>query len=421
MRDLFYTKPDSLPTPEIASEPVPHGWRRVSLGDLIHRITGGISLIAEDRPARAGEKGILKLSAISDGRLLPSENKVIQSHRTRVLGPHLRQGTLLISRSNTSELVGACAYVDTDYPDLHLPDLIWEVTLADENVSLAQWLNYALGSQSTRSALQACATGTSGSMKKLSMSALRRLQILLPPLQEQEKIVSALQTWDRAIDGIHRLVKAKNCLKKGLMQQLLTGKRRWAEFEGQLWREYHLGELFTEREEIGRTDLPLLSITADRGVVPRETVGRKDTSAVDKRNYKRIIPGDIGYNTMRMWQGVSAVSRIEGIVSPAYTVCIPSRAVDPEFMGYLFKLPTLIHLFCRYSQGLVDDTLSLKFHHFAEIKVTIPPIGEQRRIAEVLSGIDRELEQLRKLRHYMQEQKHGLLQKLLTGQIRVKV
>ena len=124
---------------------------------------------------------------------------------------------------------------------------------------------------------------------------------------------------------------------------------------------------------------------------------------------------------MRMWQGVSGVSSLEGIVSPAYTICIPKKEIDAQFAGYLFKFPPIIHLFHRFSQGLVNDTLNLKFHNFAQIVVKIPPIEEQRKIAEVLRCCDTEIEQLKRLQSAYITQKKGLIQKLLTGKVRVPI
>ncbi|MFO4987002.1 hypothetical protein RCK87_24985, partial [Salmonella enterica subsp. enterica serovar 1,4,[5],12:i:-] len=92
---------------------------------------------------------------------------------------------------------------------------------------------------------------------------------------------------------------------------------------------------------------------------------RRDTSAEDKSNYKVIRKGDIGYNTMRMWQGVFGLSAHDGIVSPAYTVVTPDRSrILGEFASHLFRHPRVVHTFRRYSQGLVDDTLLLKYPHF---------------------------------------------------------
>lgn len=205
------------------------------------------------------------------------------------------------------------------------------------------------------------------------------------------------------------------------MQQLLTGRKRFKEFKGERWQTFKLGELFSERVEIGRGDLPLVSITGQNGVVPRDSLAKRDTSSEDKSKYLRIAPGDIGYNTMRMWQGVAGLSKLEGIVSPAYTICIPSKRIDGQFAAYLFKHTPLVHLFLRHSQGLVDDTLALKFPNFARIHVTIPDVPEQRRIAAVLSACDREIELLQKQLAAIKEQKRGLMQKLLTGEVRVKV
>jgi type I restriction enzyme S subunit len=187
------------------------------------------------------------------------------------------------------------------------------------------------------------------------------------------------------------------------------------------WRTYKLGELFTERTETNRVDLPMLSITGQNGVIPRNTEDNFNAPSEDRSKYLRITPGDIGYNTMRMWQGVSGLSKLEGIVSPAYTVCIPGSKIDGLFASYLFKYPPVIHLFRRYSQGMVDDTLALKFSNFSQIHVTIPDIPEQRKIAAILNTGDREIELLGRQLEALKDLKRGLMQKLLNGNIRVKV
>jgi type I restriction enzyme S subunit len=258
-------------------------------------------------------------------------------------------------------------------------------------------------------------------VKGINIAEVRKLTIALPPLPEQKKIAEILGTWDRAIEKTEKLIQAKQKLKKALMQQLLTGKTRFKEFDGQDWKEYRLGDLFDERTEQSCNELPLLSITSDRGVIPRDEVARKDTSNVDKSKYLRICPGDIGYNTMRMWQGVSAVSDLEGIVSPAYTICIPRQFIDAGFAAYLFKFPPMIHLFWRFSQGLVADTLNLKFYNFAQIHVRMPGLGEQMVISTVLSRCEQEIRGLFENMETLRQQKKGLMQKLLTGKVRVKI
>ncbi len=260
--------------------------------------------------------------------------------------------------------------------------------------------------------------GQGHSVVHIYSSGLKTLHVPFPPLPEQEKIAEILSKWDEAIEQTRKFIDSKKCRKKALMQQLLTGKNRLPGFN-ESWKECRLGELFDERREANNEQLQLLAITGSRGVIPASEVERKDSSSADKSKYKRIAHGDIGYNTMRMWQGVSAVSGLEGIVSPAYTVCIPKETVDVRFMGYFFKFSPVVNLFRRFSQGLVNDTLNLKFHNFAQIKIKIPCLDEQRSIAKILQATDDEIAQLETKLKAIERQKRGLMQKLLTGEVRV--
>jgi type I restriction enzyme S subunit len=164
----------------------------------------------------------------------------------------------------------------------------------------------------------------------------------------------------------------------------------------------------------------LLSV-GELGVYPQTESNKKDSSNEDKSKYKRICPGDIGYNTMRMWQGRSALSALEGIVSPAYTIVTPKENASAVFFAYLFKTETLVHLFFRKSQGLVSDTLNCNFKDFKIVKVETPPsIGEQHAIAKFLDQANNEMKGYEQKLATLQLQKKVLMQKLLTGEIRVK-
>jgi len=154
------------------------------------------------------------------------------------------------------------------------------------------------------------------------------------------------------------------------------------------WTLSPLRTLLRRRKERATGKETLLSVTQSRGVILQEEVGRRDSSNDDKSSYWRVEPGDIVYNTMRMWQGVSGRSTTRGIVSPAYTVCEPIEDIDTRFLAYLFKSPYSISKFYRLSQGLVSDTWNLRYPAFASIKFAIPPLAEQRRIAEILDSFD---------------------------------
>ncbi len=249
---------------------------------------------------------------------------------------------------------------------------------------------------------------------RIDTDLLKNFQIKFPPLQSQKAIADLLATWDEAIEKTERLIQAKEKKFKHLLNTLIC-----LPTDNGKWKETRLKNLFEERRETNREDLPLLSITNNEGVIYREDTNRKDTSNDDKSKYLRICPGDIGYNTMRMWQGVSALSSLEGVVSPAYTICIPGEKVDPKFIAFLFKVPFMIHRFYRYSQGLTSDTWNLKFHHFGEVKMPLPPLAEQQKIAELLEASQKEMSFLKLLAEKYKSQKRGLMQKLLTGQWRI--
>jgi type I restriction enzyme, S subunit len=180
------------------------------------------------------------------------------------------------------------------------------------------------------------------------------------------------------------------------------------------WNYVEIGKVFKESNENNRPDLPLYSVTRTKGIIPQEENNKRDTSSSDKSKYKVIHPGDIVYNTMRMWQGVVALSNVEGIVSPAYTVCTPTEDVYGKYAEYLFKTHPMIKLFHRFSQGLVDDTLSLKYENFKKIFMPLPSFSEQRKIAAILSSVDEAIEKTEAIIEQTEKVKKGLMQQLLT-------
>ena len=158
------------------------------------------------------------------------------------------------------------------------------------------------------------------------------------------------------------------------------------------WRRVTLGEILRLRSERTHSVDTLLSVTADRGVIRQSESGRRDSSSADKSLYWDVHPGDVVYNTMRMWQGVSGVAGETGIVSPAYTVCEPVGGVSSDFLRWLLKEPGLVGKFFNRSQGLVSDTWNLKYSEFKKIEVNLPTLAEQHRIVEVLDEVDAQMQ-----------------------------
>lgn len=180
------------------------------------------------------------------------------------------------------------------------------------------------------------------------------------------------------------------------------------------WEERRLVDSFEERIEKDRGDLPLLSL-GEEGLTLQSETQRKDNSNSDKSKYLRVATGDVAYNTMRMWQGRCVYCNIEGIVSPAYTVCKPKDGIDPLFHYYLFKTAQMINIFHQNSQGLVNDTLNLKYEAFSKIKYLLPTLAEQQKIADCLSSLDEEIAAEAQKADALKDHKKGLMQQLFPA------
>ncbi|MEZ9782138.1 restriction endonuclease subunit S [Vibrio cyclitrophicus] len=401
---------------------VPNGWERTSFG-MLAEFRNGLNFTKSDQ----GEAiKIVGVADFKDHSSLSSLDNlgVISVSNTVKDNDLIKSGDVLYVRSNgNKDLIGRCLF----FPEVTEKLSFSGFTIRGRITSKIILPNYlALLSRSEIVKQQFLKNGGGTNISNLSQQILNDIVVPLPAIEEQRKIAKILSTWDKAITTTEKLIETSKQQKKALIQQLLTGKKRLVNpetgkaFQGE-WEEFRLGCLFTERVETKRGDLPLLSITSNDGVVYQKDTGRKNTSNDDKSKYRRICVNDIGYNTMRMWQGRSSISDKEGIVSPAYTILVPQNNVIPVYGAYLFKLPQLVHVFERNSQGLVSDTWNLKYPHFAKIKWIFPCCEEQQKIASVLTTADKEIKVLdQKLTHFKQEKK-ALMQQLLTGKRRVKV
>lgn len=358
----------------------------------------------------------LRVANVQAGALDLAEVKTIEVDRSDVARYSLRAGDVLMTEGGDFDKLGrGTIWTGEIEPCLHQNHVF--AVRCDLKKILPEWLSWVSGSHYGRRYFMLCSK-QSTNLASINSTQLKAFPLPLPSLAQQQKIGAIVRAAETEATTVARIIDGKRTLKRGLMQQLLTGQKRFPEFRDRAWHEVHLGDVFNERNESNRPDLPLLSVTGDRGLIPRDQLDKRDTSNPDKAKYKRVAVGDIAYNTMRMWQGVSALASLEGIISPAYTVAIPTGKIDGRFAKHLFKFPPVVNLFHRHSQGLVDDTLNLKFDRFAKIKLTIPTdTAEQARIARVLDLFDSEIEQLEALRKLFEDRKRALLALLLSGSL----
>ena len=180
------------------------------------------------------------------------------------------------------------------------------------------------------------------------------------------------------------------------------------------YRKCRIGDIYAERSQRGAGDMELLSVTMNNGVMPRSEIEGKDNSSEDKSNYKVVCKGDIVYNSMRMWQGANGVSNYDGIVSPAYTVLMPTEEIDNQYFAALFKTSNLINEFRKNSQGLTSDTWNLKYPQIRAIKLYIPSLQEQHKISSFISTLEERIGKQRQLIDDLKKYKRGAVRYLLS-------
>jgi type I restriction enzyme, S subunit len=259
--------------------------------------------------------------------------------------------------------------------------------------------------------------------------------ILIPPFLEQQKIAQILSTWDNAIEKLEALIAAKQKRKKVLMQQLLTGKKRFAGFDGE-WKKVSLRKLGKCIRGVSYKPEQILSIETDDSIRLLRSTNIQNGSLNDKDLV--IIPSSLVNNLQVLKDGDLAVCMANGSKSlvgksapfksekSKYTVgafCAvfrPNQESNNEFIKFLFQSDAYAKELTILLSG--SSINNLKGSDVEGIKFYIPDDkDEQQKIASVLSTADTEIETHQKQLAALKQQKKGLMQQLLTGKKRVKV
>ena len=274
----------------------------------------------------------------------------------------------------------------------------------------------------------------------LTTDAVRNIKVNVPPLPEQKKIARILGTWDRAIDLTERLIEAKERQKKGLMQQLLTGKMRFREFvQSDKMQQSKVG-LIPEDWDI--LALKKICLKFSNGGTPSRkiaeywngkipwitgadfleqkiaTVRRFITQEAIKASSTNLMPKGSLLVVTRTGVGKLALAPFDVAISQDITGVYPeSEKVDSEYLfSYLDAFKGRLE---RLSQGTSINGITRDL--LAKQIIPLPSLVEQRKIAMVLSKCSREIELLSRKLDVLKDQKKGLMQQLLTGQVRVKI
>ena len=257
-------------------------------------------------------------------------------------------------------------------------------------------------------------SGIEGStIKRLYNDNFLKTEFYMPSVAEQEKVGEYFANLDHIITLHQRKCDETKKLKKYMLQKMFPqngSKVPEIRFKGftDEWEQRKLGEVLKERSERANGSEELLSVTIGNGVIKQADSDKRNTASDDKSNYKIVRKGDLPYNSMRMWQGAVGNSEYDGIVSPAYTVLVPTEEANSKFFMELFKKESTLQIFQRWSQGLTSDTWNLKYPALSTIQFYIPSVFEQTKIADYFIQLDHlitlhqhKCEELKKLKKFM--------------------
>lgn len=409
----------------------PEEWRIVCLDNIGH-FSKGSGITKNDLL----ENGI---PAIRYGEIYTYHNYVIKefhsfiSTKVASSSKKIHKGDILFAGSGeTREDIGKCVAYDKNEIAYAGGDIIILSGSKEDSHFLGYCLNHEIANH------QKYKFGQGYSIVHIYGDFLKKLIIPLPLLKEQQKIADVLGTWDKAIELVGKQIEAKENFKKGLMQQLLTGKMRLPGFIhsnkkqktrfGEIpeeWKYVSISKIADQVDDRNdnREKLPVLSCTKNMGLIDSlEYFGKQifsnNTSLykVVRRNYfvyatNHIEEGSIGYQDLYD----------KGLVSPMYTVYKTNDNVDNGFLYKLLKTELYRHIFKIKTNASVNRRGSLRWTGFSKIRIPLPSMDEQMAIATVLDTCEREIITFKKQLYLLKKQKQGLMQKLLTGEVRVKV
>ena len=270
------------------------------------------------------------------------------------------------------------------------------------------------------------------SHKTVSLKIIRNLDIPVPPLPEQQKIAKILSTWDKAISTTERLIENSTQQKKALMQQLLTGKKRLLDESGKRFEGEWESKLFKNilKLDRGSSPRPIVQYMTDsedgvnwikigdtkgEGLYINSTKEKITKEGATKS--RKVSKGEVVLSNS-MSYGKPYILNIDGYIHDGWFVIRNfEENIDVSFLIQILSSELIQKQYKRLAAGGVVSNISSELVY--AVKVSLPSIPEQQKIATVLTNADREIELLEQQLAGLQQEKKALMQVLLTGKKRV--
>jgi len=265
------------------------------------------------------------------------------------------------------------------------------------------FLFYVLKLPKIRNKIISSMTGTTG-RQRASKESVENLLILLPPLPEQQKIAEILSTVDRAIEKVDETIDQTQRVKKGLMQELLTRGIGHKELVKTKTAHPYIRVVDFKNMSVDKSNLLYLNSETYK-LIKNYTISSNDIyiSIAGSVGIAGIIPQEL--NGANLTENAAKLCNL--------------NKVKKEFLAYILNSPIGQNQIFSFVGKAQQPKLAL--FRIKKIKIPLPPLPEQQKIAEILSTVDERLELLRKRREKLEKVKKGLMNDLLTGKKRVKL
>ena len=379
---------------------IPEDWEVKRLGECTNLLTNGFVGVATPHYTEDSD-GITYIQGFNvteGGFNLTGVKKVTKSFHKKNSKSSLREGDLLTIQTGD---IGLTTIVTKELEGSNCHALI--ISRFKEMI-MPQFMLYYYNSTIGRNRFRIIETGTT--MKHINTGDLVKFSIPVPPLSEQQRIVSVLSLWDTAIDKQTALIEKLTLRKRGLMQQLLTGKKRLKGFEGDSFKMMSFDKIANtvnvKAFQVSKSDYQ------EKGKTPIVDQGQMFIAAYsDSEKIFKDVPfilfGD--HTRIIKWIDFPCVIGADGVQA------IKSKVeMDIKYLYYLLSNTELPNLgYSRHMSILKEKVFYVSTNH-----------DEQKAIAECLSRVDVEIEIQKRKLSILQEQKRGLMQVLLTGKRRVK-
>ena len=397
----------------------PKDWKIESLGMLCNKITDGTHKTPSYK-----ETGVKFISAknIINNRIDWEDVKYIsqEEHEELIKRCNPEDGDIVLSKSGT---LGAPALIDKKFEFSLFESLA--LIKYDRKLVNGNYLFQYLLSPNIQRVYHLETKGLS--VKHLHLEEIRKFKLLLPSLEEQERIANVLSHWDKAIELQEKFLQEKQKQKKGLIERLFSEKVRVKGYTG-TWNKIKLSDILEVRNEKSQiTDkLELFSLTIEDGVTPKtDRYNREFLVKEDNKKYKITKYNDIVYNPANLRFGAITLNKVDKdvLLSPIYeTLYIKDYTkYDIDFIGAILTTDSQIKRFSTMAEGTLIERMAVKVKDFINFKIKVPnSIEEQKEIAKIINTSQREIDLIKEEIEHLKEQKKGLMQLLLTGIVRVK-